>query len=303
MKSIVIGVDDSARSEDAVAFGAWLAGASGARVVLACSFPYSDAPSRSSNIVYREALEEEAEATVRRMRGLLDLPDERVGTVISANLSPAHALHDAAELEHAALVVVGHTHHGHAGRIVRGATAERLLHGAPCAVAVVPDGYRDRAPAEPRRIGVAFVETPESRAALSAAVAVARALHTRLEVISAVAYDPGYGRRGLAPQVVHEQIVEQVRAELRGVVHALPGEPDAQAVLLDGDPATQLIAHSAKLDLLLMGSRGYGPLRAVLAGGVSGRVSRDAHCPVIVTPRGVDAPLDELFGVRAPITA
>jgi hypothetical protein len=37
-------------------------------------------------------------------------------------------------------------------------------------------------------------------------------------------------------------------------------------------------------------------LRAVLAGGISGRVARGAHCPVIVVPRGVEAPLGELFG-------
>jgi hypothetical protein len=48
-----------------------------------------------------------------------------------------------------------------------------------------------------------------------------------------------------------------------------------------------------------MGSRGYGPLRAVLAGGVSGRVIRGAHCPVVVMPRGVEAPLGELFGATA----
>jgi hypothetical protein len=48
-----------------------------------------------------------------------------------------------------------------------------------------------------------------------------------------------------------------------------------------------------------MGSRGYGPVRAVLAGGVSGRVAREAHCPVIVVPRGVDAPLGDLFPTAA----
>jgi nucleotide-binding universal stress UspA family protein len=69
---------------------------------------------------------------------------------------------------------------------------------------------------------------------------------------------------------------------------------------LEGDPAERLIAASEKLDLLVTGSRGYGPLRAVLAGGVSGRVIRGAHCPVIVVPRGVEAPLGELF---APMRA
>jgi hypothetical protein len=34
----------------------------------------------------------------------------------------------------------------------------------------------------------------------------------------------------------------------------------------------------------------------VLAGGVSGRLLRAAHCPVIIVPRGVERPLAELFG-------
>lgn len=42
----------------------------------------------------------------------------------------------------------------------------------------------------------------------------------------------------------------------------------------------------ARLDLLVCGARGYGPLRAVLLGGVSRRVAVEARCPVIVLPRG-----------------
>ena len=48
-----------------------------------------------------------------------------------------------------------------------------------------------------------------------------------------------------------------------------------------------------------MGSRGYGPLRAVLLGSVSGRLVREAACPVIVVPRGVEAPLEELFAATS----
>ena len=43
-----------------------------------------------------------------------------------------------------------------------------------------------------------------------------------------------------------------------------------------------------------MGSRGYGPLRVVLVGGVSGKVIRSAHCPVVVIPRGAASTLGEL---------
>ena len=44
-----------------------------------------------------------------------------------------------------------------------------------------------------------------------------------------------------------------------------------------------------------MGSRGYGPHRAVLLGSVSGRLVRESASPVLVVPRGIEAPLEELF--------
>jgi nucleotide-binding universal stress UspA family protein len=56
-------------------------------------------------------------------------------------------------------------------------------------------------------------------------------------------------------------------------------------VLVD-DPADALVSVSPDLDLLVMGSRGYGPRLGVLLGSVSRRVTMKAHCPVLVVPRG-----------------
>ena len=52
---------------------------------------------------------------------------------------------------------------------------------------------------------------------------------------------------------------------------------------------------SEHLDLLVCGSRGYGPVRAVLLGGVSRRLTAEAHCPVIVLARGVTSSLEALM--------
>ena len=38
--------------------------------------------------------------------------------------------------------------------------------------------------------------------------------------------------------------------------------------------------------MLVCGSRGYGPLRAVLLGGVSSALAHTAACPLLVIPRG-----------------
>ena len=64
---------------------------------------------------------------------------------------------------------------------------------------------------------------------------------------------------------------------------------------LAGEPAERSRERSAELDLMVAGSRGYGPLHSVLVGGVSGRLMRTAQCPTIVVPRGVESSLDALF--------
>jgi nucleotide-binding universal stress UspA family protein len=307
VSTIVIGVDDSARSEDAVAFARRLAGATTGRVIVACAFPYSDVPNRAANLIYRDALKADANATATRMSAdLSDIPSERIHTAALGNPSPAHALHDLAKDEQAVIVVVGSTHSGRAGRVLPGATAERLLHGAPCAVAVVPDGYRTLAHPAIRRIGAAYDGSKEAEAAVRSAAEIALALDAELQVIGVVAAEL-YGAPaimgGPSTIVLREDIERAVQDGLDAAVAALPAGVRATSVRLEGDPADRLTEHSAQLDLLVMGSRGYGPLHAVLVGGVSGRVTRIARCPVIVVPRGVAAPLGELFGTAATASA
>jgi nucleotide-binding universal stress UspA family protein len=59
--------------------------------------------------------------------------------------------------------------------------------------------------------------------------------------------------------------------------------------LLKGDPQALLARESGQLDLLVVGSRGFGPLRAVLLGSVSSGLVRSAESPLVVVPRGSDA--------------
>ena len=93
-----------------------------------------------------------------------------------SNLSPAHALQALAEQEDAGIIVVGSSHTGRVGRVLPGSTAERLLHGAPCPVAVVPLGYRAHpTPARPV-VGCAYRPTEDGEASLGAAEELALAL-------------------------------------------------------------------------------------------------------------------------------
>ena len=63
------------------------------------------------------------------------------------------------------------------------------------------------------------------------------------------------------------------------------------------DPRVKL-ADLEGIDLMLVGSRGYGPMGRVLLGSVSSQLMHAAPCPVIVVPRGA-AGVVETAGARA----
>lgn len=307
MSTIIIGVDASERSEDAIAFAGRVAGASTAKVVVANAYPYSNVPSRASNAAYRTALREDALITTRNLRTkLAGVPEERSSVRTVAEPSPAKGLHHVAHAERAALLIVGSTHTGHAGRVLPGSTGERLLHGAPCSVAVVPKDYRKHADTPIRRIGVAYDASEEAKAALTGASALARALGAELELIGVATTEyfttPAImGADGL--ETVRQEVEEHVQQSLDTAAAGVGDDVVTHTRRFTGAAADLLVERSAELDLLVMGSRGYGPLRSVLVGGVSGRVLREAQCPVIVVPRGIEAPLETLFSATTASVA
>lgn len=138
------------------------------------------------------------------------------------------SLHELAESIDADLIVVGSTARGPIGRALAGTTAERLLHGGPCAVAIAPRGFRETERPGLHRIGVAYCTDPDSSAALAVAHEIARATGGLLDVIS-VFDRPAY---------------ENVRLR--------PGE---LGDYVDGTPEEVLVKRAATLDLLVMGSR------------------------------------------------
>jgi nucleotide-binding universal stress UspA family protein len=64
---------------------------------------------------------------------------------------------------------------------------------------------------------------------------------------------------------------------------ATRGVQQVQADVLTGDPAEQLLGYAGdhKVDLVVMGRRGVGPIRGLLMGSVSSKVSGLADCPVL----------------------
>ena len=58
-----------------------------------------------------------------------------------------------------------------------------------------------------------------------------------------------------------------------------------QSEVVKGHAGDTLALLSPGFDLLVCGSRGYGPLHSVLVGGVSHALVNHAACPVLVLPR------------------
>jgi nucleotide-binding universal stress UspA family protein len=202
--------------------------------------------------------------------------------------SASHGLHDLVEglRDDPAVVVLGSRKSRGSRRTNPGSTAERLLQGAPAAVGLVPWGY-DAAPDQGLgRVTVAYVATADGDVALTAATRIAERLHARLDVVSVVPDTRVVPSLGDVRRFGQEQRAGYQEA-LDAAVAGLPATVAPRGRLLDG-PTVDALADLTpdETDLLVCGSRGYGPARRVLLGGVSSRVLRHARVPVVVVPRG-----------------
>ncbi|MGI8624921.1 MAG: universal stress protein [Solirubrobacteraceae bacterium] len=243
--------------------------------------------------------------TQERLRGIRDRlhADETLEVVLAS--SPARGLHDRAEELEADLVAVGSRTWEPLGRELT-PVAYRLLSGGPCSILHAPAGYAERA--HPlTHIVVGYDRSPEAGDALAKAAALAAATGTRVDVVHAheqtadyLGYPVGYLGYLRAAYVTPDEIeradehaaqiaadgLEAVPEALRGISAARHGTPGA---------VVDAFAVERDADLVVLGSRGYGPLRRALLGSASGHLLRHSDRPVLVLPRGSHA--------TAPVTA
>jgi nucleotide-binding universal stress UspA family protein len=209
--------------------------------------------------------------------------------VIAGNRA-ARELQRVTEEPDTGLMVIGSTTRGAVGRLLIGGIAERLLTGAGCPVAGAPSGYAERpAPGRPR-IGVGLDGSEEARRALDAAVSLARPSGAEIRVITVfqrLAFGAGTTTALPGPSandVMHDELHAMHDAAVDGIPQGIP----TQSRFLRGTADDILLAESEDLDLLVVGSRGYGPLGAVLLGSASTALARGASCPLLVMARGTD---------------
>jgi len=284
-RPILAGADGTGSGLDAVAFGARLATAIGSPLVVVCVCP--DEARVGGADGDRDAPQRQAASILDAARAVVgDVPTE-FRTVVST--SPARGLAELTEDEDVEAVVVGSTHRGAVGRVVSGSTAERLLHGTGCPVAVAPRGYHRHRSKPIEAIGAAFTDTPEGHEAVRVAADLARTAGLPLTLYSVVALHSNWLRPEVVQpdaSVVPEEVTKAYSEALDRVIAELPDGVPASGKLLFGEVVDELsMAAERDVDLLVCGSRGYGPVRRVLLGTVSSALVQQASIPTLVVPR------------------
>ena len=199
------------------------------------------------------------------------LPDDSNAQIVPVlDVTAAHGLRDAACSHDVAMLVVGSSHHSRLGRTLIGGSADLLVGHAPCPLAVAPPGFRDAKGLEPSVVGCAYDGTEVAEDGLRTAAYLAHTAALPLRVLTAA--------KPAEADAILAEAGDLVRSETSGEVETIP-------VALHGDAASALIAESGdSVGLLVMGSRGHGPVRRALLGSVAAHVIHQARCPVIVMP-------------------
>jgi nucleotide-binding universal stress UspA family protein len=271
-RHVLVAFDGSPSAQDALALAGRLRDPAGGALTLACIEParaWHRAGRTESGVGTEEML---TEARAELPAGI------PVAVRSPAASSAARGLTELAEREQADLIAIGSAKGADDDRIGLARTAGRLLHGAPCAVAVAPPGLRDTGPFH--HIGVALDDSREAAAALAVAFAIARRDGSAMTLYAALEHvvdrtEEGSRRMRLALQERLDQAAD-----------AAPSGVNPRTVLVYGVPG-QAIAEACDgaVDLLVVGSRGYGPLQRALLGSVSEELLTRARHPVLVIPR------------------
>jgi nucleotide-binding universal stress UspA family protein len=297
---VVVGVERSERSRDALALGRALARAAGTRLLLVAIYAADARSAMMERGAYARALAIEAESVLEWVARPLAGVSAETRAVPCASVP--RGLQEVAEAEGALAIVVGASHRGALGRIVPGSVGERLLHGARCPVAVAPRGYWAQAFAGIKRIGVGYVGVPEAQDALAAAVGLAARTGAAVHVLSVI--EPTAVSGSLPLGSSSDRLEPTVRADLarsqQRAIEAVPAPIEITGEVADGYADDELARLSREVDFLVCGSRGHGPAGSVMLGCVSSGVLRKARCPVLVVPRGAR---DGFAALRTPAPA
>jgi len=280
-KTIVVGVDGREGGRDALALAGRLALLAGGDLVAVRAMPFDVYVPRGGGPNYDSLAEAEAK---RQLEADLAAAGLTARTHLVPDASPARALHRVAEAERADVIVVGSTRHGPFGRVFTGDDAAATLHGSTCPVAAAPRGLADQEWKPVQTIGVGFDASPEAHQALALAAALAADCGASLAVKTVVAAPLAYADFAAYDSDWLGRTKELAKEQVEEAIADLPVE--AKGTVADGGPVDGLVELSATVDLLVLGSRAWGPVRRTVIGSTAAHLMRKSHCPLLVLPRG-----------------
>jgi nucleotide-binding universal stress UspA family protein len=274
--NVLVGVDERPGARDAIVLGKHLVAKDG-EITLAFVHGGDSRTSRGSSPTFDAAERERSRELLESVRADAGIDAALAWTGSS---SVGRGLHELAEHHSADLLVVGSCSRSLIGRAMLGDHTRDALNGAPCAVAVAPAGYAER-PVLLREIGVGYDGSAESEHALAVAREFAGDVGATVSAFEAVSL-PLEGR-GTAAAI--EQLVEEARQRIAAL-----GDVEPHAAY--GEAAEELALYGASVDLLIVGSRGYGPIGRLVHGSTSQQLAHTARCPVLVLTRAPQRPGD-----------
>lgn len=148
-----------------------------------------------------------------------------------------------------------------------------------------------------RRILVAYDDSPAARIALEQALDLARAEHveslTLLTVFPTVS--PSVAMGGLDPAAEVAELRQRAEERLAVVRDGLPDWVPLRTLVREGATGQQIVAaaREGNHDLVVMGSRGRGPIGAALLGSTSTHVLHHLDGAVLVAHAPRDAAATE----------
>lgn len=195
---------------------------------------------------------------------------------------PGKALVDAAR--GAELLVVSSRGRGGFKGLLLGSVSQHCLHHATCPVAVIPPGWGGD---DGGKVVVGVDGSASSVEALRWAVASAAGRGAALDVVNA--FDPGIEwMAGVEIATVAAASTALLNEAIDTVLDASDAQPAAieRVAVPASSPAAALLDQAASAALLVVGTRGRGPMRERLLGSVSHQCVSHAPCPVVVVRHG-----------------
>ncbi len=186
-------------------------------------------------------------------------------------------------------LVIGSSADSPEGRIVTGATAEKLLHSAHVPLAISPRGYQSVAAAGFTRLTCAFSDSESSVRTVAHAAELAKQLGVPMRVASfgvrhATMYPPEVGLT--AEDSVLDSWADQAADAQRRLV--ADGVIDAAVPCVIGTGSGWVESVGSidwqRDELLAIGSSAAGPLARVFLGSRAAKLIRAAPVPVVMLP-------------------